>query len=189
MRFITTKGKEEALLQAVGACRHIGEFSFTLLCVKQLTPHHKEGTSLNLLGSTLMEKLETPDSVLWRSSTAGWDKTGNKNRGSPSPSKLIFDMLSLENKMMSSSSPAWSVLPGRNKLLTSYPLGPANSAWLEWRLMDIRWNEWQFSRKGLTEQLYVTSLICLQHITYCDGIQKSPCKGSHTPIHWNLNSN
>ena len=128
MRFITTKGKEEALLQAAGVCWHIGEFSFTLHCVKQLTPHHKEGTSLNLLGSMLMEKLETPDSGLWHSGTAGWDKTGNKNRGSPAPSKLMFDMPSLENKMMSSSSPAWSVLPDRNRLLTSHPLGPANSA-------------------------------------------------------------
>lgn len=75
-----------------------------------------------------MGKLETPDSELWHSSTADWDKTGNKNRGSPIPSKLIFDMPSLENKMMSSSSPAWSTLPDRNRLLTSHPLGPANSA-------------------------------------------------------------
>lgn len=183
MRFITTKGREEALLQAVGACWHIREFSFTLRCVKQLTPHHKERTSLNFLGSMLMEKLNTSDSGLWHSDTAGWDKTGNKNRGSPSPSKLIFDVPNLEDKMISSSSPAWSVLPDRNRLLTSHPLGPANSAWLEWRLTDIQWDEWQFSRKGLTEQLYVTSLICLQHITYHDGIQKSPWKGSHTPIH------
>jgi len=121
------KGKEEAL-QIVGTCLHTGEFSFILRCVKQLTPHDKEGTSLNLLGSMPTGKLETRDSGLWHSSTAGWDETGNKKRGSPSPSKLTFDMRSLKNKMMSSSSPAWSVLPDRNRLFTSHPLGPANSA-------------------------------------------------------------
>lgn len=142
---------------------------------------HKEWT-LNLLGSMLMEKFETLDSGLWHCGTAGWYKTRNKNTGSPSLSKLISDMPSFKNKMMSSSSPAWSMLPDRNRLLTSHPPGPANSAWLEWRLTDIPWNEWQFSRKGLTEQLYVTSLICLQPITYHDSVQKSPWKDSHTLI-------
>lgn len=183
MRFIMTQGKEEVLLQRVEAYWHIREFSFILCCVKQLSPYHKAEMSLNLLGSMPMGKLETLDSGLWHSGTAVWDKTGNKNRGSPSPSKLIFDMLSLENKMMSSSSPAWRMLPDRNRLLTSHPLRPANSTWWEWRLMDIQGDEWQLSRKGLAEPLYVTSLICLQHITYHDGTQKSPWNGSHAPIH------
>lgn len=122
------------------------------------------------LGRRLLEKLETLNSGLWHPGTAGCHKTGNKNKGSPSTSKLVFDMPSFGNKMMSSSSPAWSVLPDRNRLLTSHPMGSANSSWLDWRLTDIQGDEWQFSRKGLTEQLYVTSLICLQHITYHDGI-------------------
>lgn len=95
-----------------------------------LTPHHKERIYLNL-GRRLLEKLETQDSGLWHPVTAGWHETGNKNKGSPSTSKLIFDMPSFENKMMSSSTPAWSVLPDRNRLLTSHPMGSANSSRLE----------------------------------------------------------
>lgn len=52
MRFIMIKGKEEGLLQTVRACWHTGEFSFILHCVKELTPHPKEGTSLKFLGSS-----------------------------------------------------------------------------------------------------------------------------------------
>lgn len=141
-------------------------FLYAVLCKVWLTPHHKEGIYLNFLGKRLLEILETQDSGLWHPGTAGWYKTGRKNKGSPSTSKLVFDMPSFENKMMSSSSPAWSVLPDRNRLLTSHPMGSASSAQLEWRLMDIQGDEWQFSRKGLTEQLYVASLIGLQHITY-----------------------
>lgn len=98
-----------------------------LCCVKSLTPHHKEGIYLNL-GRRLLEKHETLDldSGLWHPGTAGWLRTGN-NKGSPSTSKLIFDMPSFGNKMMSSSSPAWSVLPDRKRLLTSHPMGSANS--------------------------------------------------------------
>lgn len=100
---------------------------------------------------------------LWHPGTASWHKTGNKNKGSPSTSKLIFDMPSFENKIMSSSSAAWSVLPDRNRLLTSYPMGSANSSRLEWRLMDMQGDEWQFSRKVVCD---FTHLLAAYHLSW-----------------------